>query len=136
MKEYSIDIFLPPVARAWPKNGIFRFPKVNLEQRQIVEGSWRCLGDRGRGLSRDLERALIERFGFGVIAHGMIQRRQIVEGRGGVWVIGAEGFLVDLERALIERFGFGVIAHGTIQRRQIVEGRGGVWVIGAEGFLV
>ena len=84
-----------------------------IQHRQIVEGRG---GVRVIGAERflvDLERALIERFGFGVIAHGMIQRRQIVEGRGGVWVIGAERFLADLERALIERFGFGVIAHGT-----------------------
>ena len=46
------------------------------------------------GFLSDLERALIERFGFGVIAHGTIQLRQIVEGRGGVWVIGPERFLV------------------------------------------
>ncbi len=83
----------------------------------------------------DVECALIERFGFGVITHVIIQQPQIVEGLGGGWVIRADGFLCDVERALIERFGFGVIAHGTIQLRQIVEGLDGGWVIGAKGYL-
>ena len=63
------------------------------------------------GFLVDLERALIERFGFGVIAHERYSPARLLRA-GGVWVIGAEGFLSDLERALIERFGFGVVTHG------------------------
>jgi hypothetical protein len=40
-----------------------------------------------------VERALKERFGFGVIAYRAIQQCKIVKGCGGVWVIGAKGFL-------------------------------------------
>ena len=65
----------------------------SIQPRQIVEGRGGVWVIGAEGFLSDLERALIERFGFGVIAHGMIQHRQIVEGRGGVWVIGAEGFL-------------------------------------------
>ena len=66
----------------------------SIQHRQIVEGRGGVWVIGAEGFLSDLERALIERFGFGVITHGTIQRRQIVEGRGGVWVIGAEGFLV------------------------------------------
>ena len=59
----------------------------------------------------DLQRALIERFGLGVVAHGIVKLRQIVEACRGVGMLRAEGFLADLQRALIERFGLGVVAH-------------------------
>ena len=82
MKEYSIDIFLPPVARAWPKEWhLSASPRSILSTRQIVEGRGGVWVIGAEGFLVDLERALIERFGFGVIAHGMIQHRQIVEGR-------------------------------------------------------
>ena len=33
------------------RNGLFRFPEINLEKRQMVESSWQCRGDRDRLLS-------------------------------------------------------------------------------------
>ena len=65
-----------------------------IQRRQIVEGRGGVWVIGAEGFLADLERALIERFGFGVIAHGIIQPRQIVEALCGVWVIGAECFLV------------------------------------------
>ena len=52
----------------------------SIQHRQIVEGLGGVWVIGAEGFLVDLERALIERFGFGVIAHGIIQRRQIVEG--------------------------------------------------------
>src|SRR5438477_94034 len=95
-------------------------PEFNLEQRQIVKDRGRVWVIGAKGFLVNVERALIERFGFGVITHGIIQDRQIVKGLSDIWVIGFEGFLSDLKRALIERLGFSVITHGIIQRRQIV----------------
>ena len=51
-----------------------------IQHRQIVEGRGGVWVIGAEGFLSDLERALKERFGFGVIAHGMIQLRQIVEG--------------------------------------------------------
>ena len=59
----------------------------------------------------DFQRALIERFRLGVVAHVNIKRRQIVEALCGVGVFRPERFFPDFERALIERFRLGVVAH-------------------------
>ena len=49
---------------------------------------------RAKRFLADFERALIERFGFGVVAHVLIKQRQIVEALGGVGMFRAERFLL------------------------------------------
>ena len=83
----------------------------------------------------DLQRALIERFGLGVVAHVMIKHRQIVEGRGGVRVLRAERFLADLRARADRAVRPWRSRPWTVKHRQIVEARGGVGVFRAERFL-
>ena len=69
----------------------------------------------------DRQRAAVERFGFGVVAHRVVKRRQVVEAGGGVGMLRAERFFADRQRAAVERFGFGVVAHRPVKLRQVVE---------------
>ena len=71
----------------------------------------------------DLERALVERLGLGVVAVGRYSTARLLSAAGDVRVLGAEGLLLIVERALIERFGLGVVAHGPVEQRQVVERR-------------
>ncbi len=67
-----------------------------------------------------LERAPIERLGFGVAALVLIERGQIVHNRQRTAVLLAQHPLTSLERAPIERPGFGVAALVLKEQGEIV----------------
>ena len=69
----------------------------------------------------DLEHFLKERFGFGVLAHILVQLAQVIEAERRVGMFWPKDLLRDLERFLKERFGFGVLAHGAVQLAQVIE---------------
>src|SRR5438128_305394 len=73
---------------------------------------------RAQRFFADFERALMERFRLGIVAHVSIKHRQIVEAPTGVGMFRAQRFFADFERALIERFRLGVFAHVKIKVRQ------------------
>ena len=64
-----------------------------------------------KNLLPDPERFLKERFGFGVLAHSLVQLGQVIEARRRVGMFWPKNLLPDPERFLKERFGFGVLAH-------------------------
>ena len=83
----------------------------------------------------DLERAFIERFRFGIVAHVVIKQRQIVEAYCRAWVFRAERFLFDFKRALIERLRFRVVTGCGIKIPQVVEVCCGLGMFRAKCFL-
>jgi hypothetical protein len=76
---------------------------------------------RAQDFLSDLERFLKERFGFGVLAHSLVQVTQVIKALGGVEMFSGQDLLPDLERFLEERFGFGVLAHGQVHLTQVIE---------------
>ena len=66
------------------------------------------------------QRALQERFGFGVIAHRMVNERQVVEAGCGDGMLRAERFFLNHQRAAVERFGFSVIAHRLVKPARLL----------------
>ena len=74
-----------------------------------------------KDLLPDPERFLKERFGFGVLAHSLVQRGQVIEAERRVGMFWPKNLLPDPERFLVERFGFGVLAHSLVQRGQVIE---------------
>ena len=73
-----------------------------------------------KNLLADPERFLVERFGFGVLAHGVVQRGQVIEAIRHVGMFRPKDFLPDPERFLVERFGFGVLAHVLVQLARLL----------------
>ena len=71
---------------------------------------------RAQDLLLDPERFLKERFGFGVLAHFIVQPCQATEAGRSVWMFRAQYLLPDPERFLQKRFGFGVVAHIIVQQ--------------------
>src|SRR5271165_2055537 len=65
-----------------------------------------------KNLLVDLERFLVERFGFGVLAHIVVQLAKVIEAVGRVGMFWPKNLLSDPQRFL-ERFGFGVLAYGA-----------------------
>ena len=74
-----------------------------------------------KNLLPDPERFLVERFGFGVLAHILVQLGQVIEAGRRVGMFWPKNLLPDPERFLVERFGFGVLAHSLVQRGQVIE---------------
>ena len=74
-----------------------------------------------KDLLPDPERFLIERFGFGVLAHFLVQHGQVIEAHRRVGMFWPKNLLPDPERFLEERFGFGVLAHSLVQHGQVIE---------------
>ena len=72
----------------------------------------------------DLEAALVERLGLGILAHGLVEVGQVVEAGGDVGVVGPELVFADLQAALVEGLGLGVLAHGPVEQGQVVEAGG------------
>src|SRR5271166_3650371 len=70
----------------------------------------------------DSERFLVERFGFGVLAHRLVQQGQVVEASRRFDTFWPKDFLSDSERFPVERLGFGVLAHCPIELGQVIEG--------------
>ena len=73
-----------------------------------------------QNLLQDLERFLKERFGFGVLAHILVEHGQVIEALGGVGMFRPKNLLPDPERFLVERFGFGVLAHILVHQGQVI----------------
>jgi hypothetical protein len=57
----------------------------------------------------DPERFLAEQFGFGVLAHILVQPAQVIEALRRVRMFRAQDFLPDPERFLVDLFGLGVV---------------------------
>ena len=74
-----------------------------------------------KNLLPDPERFLKERFGFGVLAHVLVQQGQVIEALRRVGMFWPKNLLPDPERFLKERFGFGVLAHRAVQAAQVIE---------------
>ncbi len=53
---------------------------------------------------------LAERFGFGVLAHALVQQGQVIGGSRRIGMFSAKELLLDLERFQVEGFGFGNLA--------------------------
>ena len=68
-----------------------------------------------KNLLPDPERLLVERFGFGVLAHILVQQGQVIEALRRVGMFWPKDLLADPERFLVQRFGFGVLAHILVQ---------------------
>ena len=83
----------------------------------------------------NFDRAVIERFGFGVIAHLAIRLGEIIQNNRDIGMLVAERFLANLERALIKRNRFGRLAHWSVQRREIVQAVGDFGMLGTVFFL-
>jgi len=62
-----------------------------------------------KDLLADPECFPVERFGFGILVHILVQQGQVVETRGGAGMFCPKDLLPDPERFLVERFGFGVL---------------------------
>jgi len=69
----------------------------------------------------DSERFLVERFGFGVLAHRLVQQGQVVEASRRFDTFWPKDFLSDSERFPVERFGFSVLAHCPVELGQAIE---------------
>ena len=65
------------------------------------------------------ERALIESFGFRVIAFVPVERGEIIDGRGGVWMIRAFDFFENGERAAHRRFGARGVALFVVEYAEV-----------------
>ena len=87
---------------------------------------------RPKNLLPDPERFLKERFGFGVLAHRLVQRGQVIEADRRVGMFFTKNLLQDLERFLKERFGFGVLAHRLVQQGQVIQTLGRIGMFCAQ----
>jgi|SRR5580704_10830790 hypothetical protein len=76
---------------------------------------------RARDLLPDLERFLVKRFGFGVLAHRLVQPSEVVEALGDVGMLVPKDLLPDPQRFLKRRFGFGVLAQCLVELGQVTE---------------
>ena len=74
-----------------------------------------------KDLLPDPERFLVERLGFGVLAHSLVQLGQVIEALRRVGMFWPKNLLPDPERFLEERFGFGVLAHSRYRPGQVIE---------------
>jgi hypothetical protein len=67
------------------------------------------------------QRALVEGFGFRVLALVVVEVRQVVEASGHVGVVRPQRLFRDLEGPFIKRRGLFVLALGVVEQRQVVE---------------
>jgi hypothetical protein len=74
-----------------------------------------------KDLLADPERFLKQRFGFGVLAHCLVQCGQVIEAKRRLGMFWRKNLPPDPERFLVERFGFGVLARRPIQQGQVIE---------------
>ena len=74
-----------------------------------------------KNLLPDPERFLVERLGFGVLAHILVQLGQVIEAGCRQGMFWPKDLLPDLERFLVERFGFRIVANKPVQQGQVIE---------------
>ena len=84
---------------------------------------------RPKDLLPDPKRFPKERFGFGVLAHRLVQQRQIVQDLGGVGMFGTQNLPPDPERFLVERLCFGIVADLFEKEPEVIQGFGGLGVL-------
>ena len=101
----------------WPR----RSGQGRTQTVQGYQGSSPCRDVLAQDLLPDPERFLVERFGFGVLAHSLVQRGQVIEAQRRVGMFWPKNLLPDPERFLKERFGFGILAHRLVQHGQVIE---------------
>ena len=85
-------------------------------------------------LLADLQAALVERLGLGVLALGLVQLRQVVQAGGHVGVVGPSA-CSRISRPAGERLRLGVPAQGLVQCRQVVQAGRHVGVVSAQRLL-
>ena len=102
---------------------------------QVIEAERRVGMFWPKNLLPDLERFLIERFGFGVLAHSLVQPARLLRLVAVSGCSEPKNLLPDPERFLKERFGFGVLAHRLVQHGQVIEARGRVGMFWPKNLL-
>ena len=96
-------------------------PICLVELGQVIEAGRRVGMFWPKNLLPDPERFLVERFGFGVLAHLQYSTARLLRLSRRVGMFWPKDLLPDPERFLVERFGFGVLAHRLVQPRQVIE---------------
>jgi hypothetical protein len=76
-----------------------------------------------KNLLPDLERFLVERFGFGVLAFSAVQLTQVIEARGSVGMLRARKLFPNRQRPLVKGFSFRVLALVDVKHSQVVKAR-------------